>query len=847
MSGDIRDLASQFAPMASPRPFSPLSGFEPGTGNPMMDAILMLGGNAMANQIGYMPIGLNTHQNFHDRMQNFRFQDMQRYVSEQTAKTDRASMMRMARGFAFAQGQPFDQAQQDAAGAFFDKTILPMMPTMAEFLPSKVIDQMFGRRGSGMVMARHMLEGGRYRMDPVTGRMGMSAASASQVAQETFASLFEDENIASMRGIRAGQAGELYSNLVSRGMIAGSNPNRDIHNIKKSVLDSALKDIGEAPGTDLGSLSPEKLDKLKGTDQVQSALRGFDSNRTKESLQRMAGAIKAMEEIFGAEGIQNAPMATILNGLDALTHGAMARVDPGRIEMMVRSTKNLAQQAGIGLQGALILQQHAALQAQAVGLDPILAAMDAQHGVAFMGALNAVGSNSRPDWGAGTADQLGQLDTSLTVQAGSSQMANQFNALARIAETQGGFKKGTKAYEFMQALKAGDLTGLSKAGKLAGFDELEFARMVEEGTEGRVKANQGMQILADNYGNQEFGLKHETDMAVRGVQGREDIMPAIQQMLQGDLAGFFQQHGGMNAEDSQKAGSQLGQKIVEATLNMGIDKRRNRDTRNAAIVASIKDDPEVKRILAGKSAEEQNKILTGLAEQTWASTQAGINQDFNGLQGYRTVHNLYDAMDPEVLDLEKQGRYKASADAMMQSMVAGVGTDTPLARFTDALMNVKSGDRKAWLDVMAKTAGMISPGGLRKEAQKQLEYMFDVRSKMDETQKEYDAMEDGPEKEALKKNLESQRRVLGDTIERLINFDKERGLFEDGTGGPGEKAEDMKSAAKDATRSADAGQQVVNVQFPDNLGIEGTLTLKDERSAQVTASGRSRGGAPMVS
>jgi hypothetical protein len=110
---------------------------------------------------------------------------------------------------------------------------------------------------------------------------------------------------------------------------------------------------------------------------VANAL-NIDARKITDSLRKYQSVINAMREIFGDAGHPNAPVPELLNALNSWSGGALSQLQPGQVEMMVRTSYNMAKQTGLGPAGLMMIGGYAQQQAAAAGINPVFGALAAQ-------------------------------------------------------------------------------------------------------------------------------------------------------------------------------------------------------------------------------------------------------------------------------------------------------------------------------------------------------------------------------------------------------------------------------------------------------------------------------------
>jgi hypothetical protein len=205
--------------------------------NPLMVMALQGLMNSAYGSAGMMPAQFMPTQSFYDQYQDKAYWIAHRNALATASQADRETYVQMLRGVSQMMGTPWGLEQQRSANVMAGDVAF-MAPILAEMMP-ETFDAMHGIRGSATVMASFLHRGGRYAVDPVTGRTGLDADTVGSLAREMHARFFAPgTDLSSWRGMSAGQAGMLYDELQTRGLM----------------------------GTSLGALTPaEQTDLLSGT------------------------------------------------------------------------------------------------------------------------------------------------------------------------------------------------------------------------------------------------------------------------------------------------------------------------------------------------------------------------------------------------------------------------------------------------------------------------------------------------------------------------------------------------------------------------------------------------------
>lgn len=460
-------------------------------------------------------------------------------------------------------------------------------------------------------------------------------------------------------------------------------------------------------------------DELKGLDGGEDIMRSGDADRLSRRLKNMAGAVKAMRDIFGDMGRPNAPMREIINGLDQLTQGGLATMSPGDLERVVRRTQALARNTGIGMQGMMALSSQGAAHADRLGLDRSFA-LSTAHGAAAFGA--SAQQTLRPDlpaWGVLDAERLTVADQQLRAGAAASPVANQLNAVLRmqdeglIAPTVAGRAPANEVQAVAQAVRQGQATytwqGRTRSVSIS-RDQMQAMLQRDENVSEATFFN----VLQDRRGNQEFGQRYNTADTVRQVQ-RDEIVNnlggrAIGSSLVGQLdndrvngrealrAGGINLDQGQFREMLENVGVSVARGYMEMSPEDIRDPARRQNRFNTLIRQGLSEQLRQRmpnaghdEIAAATDALIQRMGPRGmerLGSTSWSSLNQAIQADprysiYGSAQGlhqlhYRPTHAAAAAR-----------RRQAEAEGLTQSALSGLGGDGPVSRFVDAITNAR--------------------------------------------------------------------------------------------------------------------------------------------------------------
>jgi hypothetical protein len=401
---------------ANGNPYTPFGGMEgllpPGT-NPGVGMMAMMAQSAGMSQAGLFAGGLGGG-NIAQMMESQQTFRSQMALQAQMAQAERQNMMGTARGLAEITGMGWGPAQFNTASSAAN-LIASAGPMMNMFFPD-LMDQLNGPSGSPAQFATKFAEAQRYRINSL-GAPGNIGFTPSSFGDASTMLLGQMQSSGSTGGFRAGQLGDIYSQLSARGYMPG--------------IDSS----GGAGGT---AATP-------------------DVTKIKATMDKYLQTVNAMRDIFGDNGNPNAPIKQIFDALDALTQGGMGRVSPGQLGTMVRNTQQIATSTGLQIGGMMMLQQGVLPYAQSLGLPGEQTMLLAQQGAAFGQAFGSLGL--APVWGGLDKNQIAMTSTRLTASAAASYEAQRMAVAVRAAEEHGLVAgKGSALGDYAEKVRQGTAT-----------------------------------------------------------------------------------------------------------------------------------------------------------------------------------------------------------------------------------------------------------------------------------------------------------------------------------------------------------------------------------------------------
>ncbi len=715
----IQQLMGGFAPMATGLQNTTYSGME---GSPLMGQLGSFGMFAspavrgMMGSAGYAPFGMHD-VNVYDQMRDLQYSQAQMAAMANAARHDRENFFRTFRGVAAMSGTQFGAQQRRAAYGMADLAGYAA-PMMAHMNP-EMLESLGGLRGSATLMTQRMMMAGRYRADPVTGMIGMTPGSASNIANNVYSGLYGDD-YRQMHGLTAGQAGDMFGELQNRGLIGQADGNvraramlamsqmqrTDGGQLQRAFTTQNVKGVG-----DLNKLSGAEVDKMMLDPGVADRMRGMDAEKIKQSLKAYSGAVSAMRDIFGDMGRPNAPMRELMQGLEALTAGSSAWMSPSQTSSIVRQTYNLAKQTGISMDAAVAVQQHAASRADQMGMPAMFAIQAAQGGLAFGGAYRASGNAANGSWGMFNADQLMQADVNLRVQASGSHMANRLGAVARLAEARGGFAEGSDAANLMRAIKTGQSSFMSgKDMRSVVMDDQSLFRILGQAG---VNENTARDFIDQAGSNRQYIDRFGIGNTIRREQGRAEINPFIRDQMHVAMVSSLTSNG-MNSDEARAAVAAASGRVTDRMLAMDDATFKKTDSRTRALAKIMEDELNgtgAGRFLAGMDNDKRQAFLQTAASHAYGHTQNALGQStYRGLGGLVNIKQLY---DPALLAQSDAQQQQAAFSSQMQEAMSPLGHGSALARAMQFIQDTKPGDEKQLRSMLATALGGVKSADIQ--------------------------------------------------------------------------------------------------------------------------------------
>lgn len=639
----------------------------------------------MAKQ-GIMPRG-----NTGSYMQAFRaqqFQQMQQEVAKQVAPQDEEGIYRTFRGAAAMAGMPFNRQQRQAARSL-SGTIAQFGPVLGMMAP-EFLDAISGERGSVQALSSQMMHANRYQVDPTTGQLGYSTKSNTAMVNDVFSTMFADDNMAKMHGMRAGDVGQIYNRLSGEGLVGprGSVKDRTLLALQSARaegvdLQALGAKAGVAVGGNLASLSNDDLQKLRETSPISEKLTKGDSTKVTSQIQEYIGTLSAMREIFGENGNPNAPIPELIGALQALTSGQMQKFDAAKLNTMVRDMQSLSQMSGKSLDQYLIMNKTAVEEGKAMGIGTTFANTATNVGITTGMAFQERGGVT--GFGALNRESAEITAMSLFNRGMASEMNNTLGALGRI-EDAGGFADndaGKRLTAAMTAARAGDKTYTFNGNTYAvPTKEAEFRSLIGQGAVEGMNRSSFNQMLGDRTSNlRKLSDDPELQQAAFNQQ-RNEIDERIARTMGERFSTDDALKGVTDTRDRNRIATSLGV-AANLALSEGMTQEQRQDTkfRDRTIADAIKAEA------ANNGVQIEDKAALNMAAQAFGQAErVAKSYDMDSYTAYSQV------LGGEVAETRRNRQAQVKARSGLNEAMSTLGPQgSMLQRGMTALQ--KQGDR----------------------------------------------------------------------------------------------------------------------------------------------------------
>lgn len=722
---------------------------------------------------GFVPGQFKQTHNLYDHYRRkAQFQSMQTTMSA-AGEADQGQYLRLLRGMAATAGVEWNSERERAAQAMATD-MSKISPMLAQMMPD-TFDRMHGSRGSATVMAQSMFQGGRYRIDPVSGMLGTSADSTAEITKEMYERLYgPGADLSLMKGVGAGRAGQMFDELSRRGLAPRTMSREEqLRGIAKAErgMGATEEDLGKAMD-DLRNLS---------SPQLEMKIRQFEAGRIGDRVKNMAGAVAAMRDVFGEMGQPDAPMSQLIEGLQVLTQGGLATMSPEQVENIVRDSANVARRTGMGLDNMTMLMAASAQRADAMGLDRRFGVTAGVQSAAFGSAYaNTVGGS--PAWGRGDKERMMAVDSQLRLNAANSSVANQLAATMRIGDDVG-FKAGSEAAALQAAVKAGETT--YEFGGRKKSVHVEPGRWRELMTAGGVDAGLASAYRSQTAYNQRFIDEKDLTDVTRRVQADVDVAPRLDRAFQRAA----RQAGVTDADMMKKIGQAGAQGLLEDIAP--------EDMQNPDKVA----DYLAGKLGVDKGDAEKMAQLRRTATLGWGNIEQMVKTNPR-MRGYKSADQLVTAHRRATTAEGRNQMDEARQESRLQSALSGLGSGSALERLVDAVGEATPGTSTR--EVIAKTLGWVPEGEVGQRLEGTVQKMEAEIKKFRDT----DADKVGREAKALKasgteddkkKLQEMADKYTGGNVDKLLDSKNlQRTIREEALGKIKKMSPELRKQAEDA-------------------------------------------------
>lgn len=605
---------------------------------------------------GFVPLQFAPTQGAYDHLMSNMFYRERMQAMQIAAGADQSTYRNLLRGVAHLTGTPYGPAQQAAASSMA-RDLSAITPFIANIAPN-FLDNASGARGSAAVMANFMTMGMRFGRDPVTGLTGFGGENAGLVTRRVFENMFGDnlslaEVAGRTRGLSAGRVGQMFDELQRRGLMGGGITDEDRQSVAAQV---AAMQVG-APG-----LAP-------GQTMMDERLRNLQADRFSERLRNLAGAVSAMRDIFGDMGRQDAPMVEIINGLQALTQGGLATMDPSRLENTVRNIHLLVKNSGMTMDSMVQLMAAGARTSDQLGLNRQFVVNSAQGAAAFSMGHSLVGGGEFATFGALDRERITATDQQLRLNAANSFQADLLNSVLAL-DAQGMFRAGSEGARLAANIRSGNVSGPMS---MQDYIRISTASGVNEAT--------AIQSVGNRAMNQEFGSRADTAGLVRRFQTQE---------IQSLLTGVFADTSLNRLDAGTRAGiGNAGMNVLQESLGSAIFEISNEDfatperRMDATIQRMLQSLTPAQRAALGPDPET---ALRPIVMSYFGNVEQAIRTNPN-LAHFQSMAGMRQLLNPRTHAAAAQFRRETAINARVQAVLAPFNQTDLMGRTVQSILD----------------------------------------------------------------------------------------------------------------------------------------------------------------
>lgn len=745
---------------------SGMPGFQGNTSMGMMVGMMLQG--ILPGMMGpnFVPGQFAPTQNLFDHRYATQHLMQRRRAVEIAAQADQSTYFNLVRGMARMAGTEFEPGgEQEQAAQRFAKDMTALTPILGDIMPD-LIDKASGIRGSAAVAAPRIFEGGRYTFDPGTGRLGMSGESAGELTRGLREQLFgPGADITKMRGLGMGRIGQLYDEMVRRGVGPSTleddeaktrlsqELSRPPSEIRSPELRKLRQDLGKTADVTDATSAPEAMTKLSkavegmNPQALEAALRSFNSTRTSQAIERMTGAVSAMRDIFGDMGRPNAPMVELLNGLQSMTQGGLAHMSPHQIERSVRETYAIAKYTGLGLEGIMGFAGTASQSLDQLGLHRSSAPQIAQSSAAYGFGFGLAGQPV--NFGAMDKEMASQMDIRLRAQAIASPQAVRLAGLMKFADEftrkdgERGFAEDTEAYALSEAIRRGSTEYTFGEGKNRRTESI-FKSVPEElrilTNAGVSKAEAAQAMLRNPATAQRLVERYRLQDLVRQGQSDLDVAPTFSSVFANAAGVSLADVPGLTGRRKAQLAADIGASLFQETRTSFdddtrlFDAGRERD-RNARLAARVRERLE-KQFGPDKLKGVSDEQLSNLVGNAFDNAEDFVHMPGGQWEAAKSFLGVMQLNSPKTLRLQKRAQDETNAIARFQTAMSSIGQASLGPRISDYLQDVGPGGG-TFSDFLLRAAGAVPTSEVAGAAGAMIEHIADLQKQYDEAPQQY--------------------------------------------------------------------------------------------------------------
>lgn len=569
---------------------------------------------------------------------------------------------------------------------------------------------------------------GRRAYDPLTGSYGYSDDTVARTSKHLM-DVYSGENRATRgAGLSAGTIGELTRELGSRGFIGG----------------------------------PEAG--LTGEKAMASQMTNI-----KRALDDKVKAVTALKEIFGGAGEPDAPLAKLLNALEAMTGGSQ-QISGKRLEGVVRGIKNAADTAGIGLQQASAFLDMNSKLLTSQGLNAAFAAPITQSQMLTHAALGQTGALQTSSWGLLNQAQLSGLQASQEMRATGSTTANLLGAVSRLksqGQTMTGGQDAKLLQQFATEAEAGIIGPATKA--MAGMDAAKQTQLLASSFGISARSAEARLQARDANMEQIYGTNAQQHVAMMQVLEFGNVMRAT---TGGKASHYLTASGMKDVGRADKLGKDLAGHLYETTLNMSNAERNDNTKRSAALQKAARTYLQANGGADAAKLAGDDKALLLMTDEIYDS----MNEAYKRSNGV-SLNNFLTLNAPEVRAARAANERRNKIIGSMESSVAGANQSAGM-RLADALLSYGQKADTSGVDVILKTLNIKDDKRVNEDTKKMFVGLMDARQKLyGQFFKDTGELKEGVSQKQAEEGLKLGMGAINKQLEGWAGKDKDRKAF----------------------------------------------------------------------